>query len=161
MDKDMMRLLFLLLLPGLGLLLSCRKDDTEARQLETDIKQIEAWLDGRGLQAVRTASGLHYVVHHPGEGTSFPGPDSRVAVHYKGTYLDGQIFDQSPSGQAAVFFLNQVIAGWREGIRYFRKGGRGLLLLPSRLAYGPHPPHPSIPPNAVMIFEVELADFDF
>lgn len=156
-----MRWLFLVLLPGLGLLLACRKDDTESRQLEADILQIEAWLDARGLQAIRTGSGLHYIVHEPGKGTSFPGPGSRVAVHYKGTYPDGSVFDASAAGQPAVFYLDQVIAGWREGIRYFRKGGRGLLLLPSRLAYGPHPPHPSIPPNAVMIFEIELVDFDF
>lgn len=150
---------FLLILSVVLPVAGCTKyEDGTARQLEEDIQAIEAYLAANSLTATRTGSGLHYIITDPGSGTSFPAANSRVTVGYRGYYLNGVVFDQSPPGQPATFFLNQVIAGWQEGIRLFRKGGKGILLIPSSLAYGPFPPA-GIPPNAVMAFDVELVDF--
>ena len=140
--------------------LSCNKDEEdEQKQFQKDIALIEAYLLDNGLIADRTASGLHYIITDTGSGTSYPGPNSQVTVGYKGYFLDGQVFDQSQPGQPISFFLNQVIKGWPEGMQLFRKGGKGVLLLPSKLAYGANPPSESIHPYAVMIFDVELVDF--
>lgn len=148
-----------ILLLALLSLLGCRKDDSAAKQLETDVLIIEEYLAAKGLTAERTASGLHYIIQDPGSGTGFPNVNSRVTVGYKGYLTNDQVFDQSPAGQPASFFLFQVIRGWQEGIPLLRKGGKALLLIPSALAYGPNSPSALIPPNAVLIFEVELVDF--
>jgi FKBP-type peptidyl-prolyl cis-trans isomerase FkpA len=149
---------FLLFL-GLSALLGCRKDDSAAKQLDKDIQIIEEYLAAKGFTAERTASGLHYIIQDPGSGTGFPNVNSRVTVGYKGYLTNEQVFDQSPAGQPISFFLYQVIRGWQEGIPLLRKGGKALLLIPSALAYGPNSPSPLIPPNAVLIFEVDLVDF--
>lgn len=148
-----------LLLLALLTLLACRKDDSAAKQLETDIRIIEEYLAAKGLNADRTSSGLHYIIQDPGVGTTFPNVNSRVTVGYKGYLTNDQVFDQSPFGQPATFFLFQVIRGWQEGIPLLRRGGKAQLFIPSALAYGSNSPSPLVPPNAVLIFEVELVDF--
>lgn len=137
----------------------CKKDDSAAQQLSQDIIDIKQWLADRNLDAQATATGLHFIHEKEGVGAN-PGKNSKVTVHYKGYYLDGTVFDQSKAGQPVSFFLYEVIKGWQEGIPLMKKGGKATLLIPSGLAYGPQPPHPSIRPNAVMIFEVELLDFN-
>jgi FKBP-type peptidyl-prolyl cis-trans isomerase len=80
-------------------------------------------------------------------------------VHYHGYFTNGQVFDSSVDrGERSTFNLNQVIRGWQEGIPLFSRGGQGILLIPSRLAYGNNP-RGGIPASSVLIFEVELFDF--
>jgi len=149
----------LLLLTATALLAGCAKqDDTAAKQLEADILVIEEFLAQKGWTAERSSSGLHYIIDEPGSGLSYPTPNSLVTVAYTGSFTNGQVFDKTNPGQPANFFLYQVIKGWQEGIRLFRKGGRGKLIIPSGLAYGTNPP-PGIPANAVLVFDVELVDF--
>jgi FKBP-type peptidyl-prolyl cis-trans isomerase FkpA len=74
-------------------------------------------------------------------------------VDYTGYFMDGKVFDESVS----TFSLRGVIAGWREGIPLFGKGGKGKLLIPSRLGYGSNPP-PGIPKDAVLLFDIHLID---
>lgn len=139
---------------------SCNKeDDAAAQQLETDIALIDAWLANEGLEAEQTSSGLRYIVEEPGNGTSFPSSSSYVTVAYIGKLLDGTVFDASPGGNPLSFSLSGTIKGWREGIPKFRKGGKGKLLIPSGLAYGAYSPSSKVPANAVLVFDIQLIDF--
>ena len=151
--------LTLLLLTAFGLTLSsCLKDlVTPEEQLAKDKETIENYLKSKNLTAQSTASGLHYIIEQPGSG-GHPTLQSKVTVEYKGYFTNGSVFDQSEAGKPATFPLNGVIQGWQEGIPLFQKGGKGVLLVPSGLAYGPYGQGP-IPANSVIIFDVNLVDF--
>ncbi len=105
--------------------------------------------------AVVTASGLVFTSMKAGSGAS-PAATDTVKVHYRGTFTDGREFDSSYSrGQPATFPLNRVIPCWTEGVQRLQVGGKAKLTCPSAIAYGERG-RPSIPPNSVLQFEVEL-----
>jgi FKBP-type peptidyl-prolyl cis-trans isomerase FkpA len=104
-----------------------------------------------------TETGLQYLVIEPGDGAS-PTAEQQVSVHYKGTLTDGTQFDSSyDRGQPTTFFLNQVIPGWTEGLQLMKPGAKFKFAIPPALGYGVNSPG-SIPPNSVLIFEVELLE---
>jgi FKBP-type peptidyl-prolyl cis-trans isomerase FklB len=108
-----------------------------------------------GIQV--TESGLQYEIIEMGMGKK-PGQSSMVSVHYHGTLLDGTVFDSSyERGTPAQFPLNQVIAGWTEGLQLMNEGAKFRFYIPQELAYGanPHPQGP-IKPYMALIFDVEL-----
>lgn len=107
----------------------------------------------------QTASGLQYSVVKEGSGPK-PTATSQVKVHYKGTLLDGTVFDSSyDRGEPATFGLNQVIRGWTEGLQLMNKGAKYMLYIPADLAYGNNPPPGSnIKAGMTLVFEVELLD---
>ncbi|MEO0500855.1 MAG: FKBP-type peptidyl-prolyl cis-trans isomerase [Pseudomonadota bacterium] len=111
----------------------------------------------RRLQMETTASGLEYQILREGDGEQ-PGPDDTVLVHYEGTLPDGTVFDSSYArGEPAVFGVGQVIPGWTEGLQLMQTGSKYRFLIPSQLAYGPAGVgNGAIPPNADLVFEVEL-----
>jgi hypothetical protein len=104
-----------------------------------------------------TASGLQYEVLQKGTGASPKAADT-VEVHYRGTLLDGTEFDSSyKRGETIEFPLNRVIPGWTEGVQLMQEGAKYRFAIPSNLAYGERgTPGGPIPPNATLIFEVEL-----
>ncbi len=101
-------------------------------------------------------SGLQYKVLTAGNGKS-PAADSKVEVHYRGTLMDGKEFDSSYTrGEPVSFPLNGVISGWTEALQLMKEGGKWQLVIPPELAYGERGAPPTIPPNATLIFDVEL-----
>lgn len=103
-----------------------------------------------------TDSGLQYEVVEEGKGAS-PKLSDQVEVHYKGTLIDGTEFDSSyKRNQTAKFPLGGVIQGWQEGLQLMKEGAKYKFYIPSELGYGSQGAGESIPPNATLIFEVEL-----
>lgn len=106
--------------------------------------------------AVVTASGLVFRSLKDGAGPS-PAAVDTVRVHYRGTFPDGREFDSSIArGQPLSFPLNRVIPCWTEGVQRIKVGGKAKLTCPSAIAYGERGAGNVIPPNAILVFEVEL-----
>lgn len=105
---------------------------------------------------VTLPSGLQYQVLTPGNGRK-PKATDKVRCHYEGMLVDGTVFDSSVQrGEPAVFGLNQVIAGWTEGVQLMSEGAKYRFFIPYNLGYGERGAGQSIPPYSALIFDVEL-----
>ena len=105
---------------------------------------------------ITLASGLQYQVIKEGEGRQPKATDS-VKCHYEGFLVDGTLFDSSiQRGEPAVFGLQQVIAGWTEGLQLMKEGAKYRFFIPYMLGYGESGAGQSIPPYSALIFDVEL-----
>lgn len=133
---------------------SCEKDEVDRVAIDQEI--IEQYIADNNISAIKHESGIYYLIETEGTG-GHPGPRDEVAVKYKGSLLDGTVFDQT-NGSSANFNLPNLIVGWQIGIRLLQKGGKGTFIIPSYLGYGRFPPA-GIPENAVLIFDIELIDF--
>jgi FKBP-type peptidyl-prolyl cis-trans isomerase len=112
--------------------------------------------------AHRTPSGLLYVVKAPGQGGTTPRIGQEVIAHYDGRLLDGTSFDSSYNRGVPLTFrlgTGAVIRGWDEAFATMHKGEKRTLIIPHWLGYGTTGRSPTIPPNATLVFEVELIDF--
>jgi FKBP-type peptidyl-prolyl cis-trans isomerase len=141
------------------------KNMASSEQMAIDEKLILKYLaDNKIVGAKKTASGLYYIMRQPGKGDNAKAGQT-VYVNYTGRTLDGNAFDSSVDPkfnhvEPLSFLLGRgnVIQGWDEGIALLNKGGKATLYIPSPLAYGKNSPTAAIPPNAVLIFDVELID---
>jgi FKBP-type peptidyl-prolyl cis-trans isomerase len=108
-----------------------------------------------------TASGLQYVIMTAGDSsTPSPGLTDRVVVQYRGRLLNGTEFDSTYArGKPGIIRPSDAIAGWREALSMMSKGAKWRIFVPPGLAYALSPP-PAIPPNALLIFDVELLSID-
>ncbi len=133
-----------------------RQREKELAAMEAVVKQIKSqWPD-----AITTESGLQYVVKEEGAGET-PKVGDMVKVHYTGKLLDGTKFDSSVDRGTPIDFpvgQGRVIKGWDEALLTMKKGEKRVLIIPANLGYGPNGRGP-IPPNATMVFDVELIDF--
>ncbi|WP_147675981.1 FKBP-type peptidyl-prolyl cis-trans isomerase [Algibacter pacificus] len=116
-------------------------------------QDILEYIEDNNLTAEKTGSGLYYIIDEEGTGAQ-PTESDNVTVAYKGYYTDGTVFDESDDSGVS-FNLQQVIAGWTEGIPYFKEGGSGKLLVPAHLAYGNYY-YNGIQAGSVLIFDVNL-----
>jgi FKBP-type peptidyl-prolyl cis-trans isomerase len=131
----------------------------EQKKSEGNLEAGKKFLESNKSKAgvITTPSGLQYEIISEGKGAN-PKAESTVTVNYKGTLIDGTVFDSSyDRGQPATFPLNQVIRGWTEGIPLMKVGSKYKFYIPSELGYGPGA-QGNIKPNSVLIFEVELLD---
>lgn len=109
----------------------------------------------------KTQSGLFYTITKSGSGDE-PKQGATVSVHYRGMLVDGTVFDSSYQRNQPIEFtlgVGQVIPGWDEGIQLLQKGAAARFVIPSHLAYGSSGAGGVIPPDATLIFEVELVNF--
>ena len=119
-----------------------------------------AFLDNAAKEpgVTKTASGMLIKQTKPGTGAS-PAASDQVKVHYEGRLIDGKVFDSSVArGEPATFPLSGVIACWTEGVQTMKVGGKAQLICPANLAYGANGSPPTIPPQATLVFDVELLE---
>ncbi len=136
-------------------------EENEKRKAEEANKEILADITKRWPDAKTTKSGIHYVVIKEGSGNS-PGKGTKVSVHYTGMLMDGTKFDSSVDRGKPFEFsvgVQQVISGWDESVLSMKKGEKRTIILPPEMAYGSRGAGGVIPPNAWLVFEVELMDF--
>jgi len=127
--------------------------EVDKAQLAIDTDIIDTYLLENNLTAIIDGSGLRYIVHETGTGIK-PELTDQVTVNYRGTLLsDNTEFE---SGDEIRFILNNVIVGWKVGLQLLKEGSTATLYIPSGLAYGAAGTGNSIPPNANLVFEVDL-----
>jgi len=128
--------------------------ETIVRNAEESRKFLEENAKREGVQT--TDSGLQYVVLEEGKGET-PGPGDQVSVNYRGTFPDGTEFDSSYTrGKPASLQTDGVIKGWTEALQMMKAGSRWKIFVPPDLAYGRGGMGERIPPNQVLVFEIEL-----
>ncbi len=137
-----------------------RQKQTEKMEKAAQVSRAEGaiFLEGNKLKegVVTLSSGLQYKILEKGEG-AIPGPDDTVECDYRGSLLDGTIFDSSYlRGKPAVFQVNGVIKGWSEALQRMPTGSKWELYVPADLAYGDQGAGESIKPGQTLIFEVSL-----
>ncbi len=138
------------------------QQEAQAKAADANLKAGQAFLkeNGKKKGVVTTESGLQYQVLTAGNGAK-PALTDQVKVHYEGKLLNGEVFDSSyQRGEPVTFGLNQVIAGWQEGLQLMSVGSKWKIFIPSDLAYGPGGTGGPIGPNETLIFEVELLDIN-
>jgi FKBP-type peptidyl-prolyl cis-trans isomerase FkpA len=137
-----------------------------SKQNETDDKLIQAYIAKNNIKATKTPSGLYYVITTKGLGPNAK-PGKKVTMNYTGKTLDGNVFDSNTDpakGHVQPFSFTlgqgQVIKGWDEGVQLMNLGTKATIILPSALGYGAQGAGKDIPPNAVLLFNVEVTGID-
>jgi FKBP-type peptidyl-prolyl cis-trans isomerase len=129
--------------------------------LNREDQLLQNYMRENNLQGTKTPSGLYVVIENPGTGKQAANGNT-VKVNYTGRLLNGEVFDSSlqPGREPYEVTIgqSQVIQGWHEGLTYFRKGGKGKLLIPSRLGWGDRGSPPKIGPNEPVEFDIEMLD---
>lgn len=142
-------------------LVGCEKgesvEELQAQQAQQDDEIIINYLEENGLEAEKHSSGIYFTIIEPGTG-EHPASSSTVEVKYKGYLTDKTVFDQTAGDNTFEYPLSGLIPGWQIGIPLLKKGGKGILYIPSGLGYGTYSIG-SIPANSVLIFDIELVDF--
>lgn len=135
-------------------------EGSRENRLAEEKKKAEAELEKLASGFDKTDSGLRYQIIQKGQGKAAE-KGKTVSVHYKGQLSDGTVFDSSYKRNEPINFplgVGQVIKGWDEGIQLLKVGDKARLVIPSNLGYGPQGAGGVIPPNATLIFDVELMD---
>ena len=141
------------------------EEKTAAAKLTED-RDLKDYFAKNNIKATRTESGLYYSVSKQGTGDNAKA-GQKVSMNYMGKLMNGKVFDKNVDSNfvgtkplAFTLGKHQVIQGWDEGIQLLNKGTRATLYIPSYLAYGPRGMGASIPPNSILIFEVEVINIE-
>jgi FKBP-type peptidyl-prolyl cis-trans isomerase len=142
-----------------GALLNKEFTAAVAKVNEANLAAAQAFMSENGKRAgvITTKSGLEYEVIKEGTGPK-PNAGSTVRVNYTGKLTNDTEFDRNRDNKPAEFPLSQVIPGWSEGLALMSTGAHYRLYIPPALAYGERSPTPKIPPNSVLVFDVELVE---
>lgn len=133
-----------------------QQEEASKKNIEEGEKFMEQFGEQEGV--VTTDSGLMYRVVVEGPGKK-PTATDTVVVHYRGSLVNGRIFDDSyQRGEPATFPLDGIIAGWQEVLQLMTEGSTWEVVIPSNLAYGERGAPPSIPPNSALVFTIELIE---
>jgi len=138
-----------------------KKLKKEMLRLEKAKKESLAYLEANKKKegVITLESGLQYKVIKAGEGKVSPTASDTVVTHYRGTLVDGTLFDSSyDRGAPATFPVGGVIAGWTEALQKMKVGDKWQLTIPGELAYGKRGAPPSIAPDATLLFDIELLE---
>ena len=136
---------------------SAQSGGTESTGYDLSAASNEKYLTDNAAKPGVTSlpSGLQYRVIKHGTGKT-PALTDKVTVTYKGSLVDGRVFDQTPPGQTATFPAGQLIPGWVEALSLMKEGDEWELVIPSKLGYGEQGAGNDIPPNATLIFDMAL-----
>lgn len=137
-----------------------KASEVQLKRIEEEEKKISEDIDKRWPGAVKTPSGLRYVIIKEGQGTASPKMGQTVTAHYNGTLMNGKMFDSSIVRNEPIRFkVGQMIEGWNEALLTMHKGEKRQLIIPPELGYGVQGYPGVIPPNSYLIFDIELLDF--
>jgi len=142
---------------------SCSKEDKKCDLVETnntapanETANVETYLSGAGItDAQKHPSGFYYKITQTGTGKPVVNLCSNITIKYVGKLTNGNIFDQSPSGETRTFKLGGLILGWQKGVPLISSGGKITLYIPPSLGYG-SAPNQGIPANSILVFDIEL-----
>jgi FKBP-type peptidyl-prolyl cis-trans isomerase len=132
------------------------KNIDSAAQTEKDKQQIFDSIAAGKLDTTGSINGVYYKILQEGSG-DFVNVNDTLTVNYKGSLMNGEIFDQTKE-KPATFPLNRLIKGWQIGLTKCKKGGKMRLIIPSALAYSIRARAEKIPPNSILLFDIEVLD---
>lgn len=141
-------------------------EEKSAKQKLTEDSELKEYFAKNNIKATRTETGLYYVISKEGTGENAK-PGQKISMNYVGKLLNGKVFDKNVDSNfnnirpfSFTLGQHQVIQGWDEGVQLLKKGSKGTLYLPSNLAYGERGAGGGIPPNSILIFDVELTNIE-
>lgn len=152
MTKQILRLL-----PVLLLVAGCSVPDYTQESKKQQVREISEYVEEQNIDARQTESGLFYEIKNRG-GEEKPTLSDTVTVHYKGSLLDGEVFESTMGGPPTKIHLKNAIKGWQQGIPKLGRKGRAVFIIPPYLGYGDKRVG-SIPNDATLVFELYLVDF--
>ncbi len=137
---------------------TCNYTDVSVTAPQSEVDSVQAYLTSKNIfTASKLGSGLFYTISSPGTGSAITNLCSSITVRYKGTLKNGVVFDETAGAETVSFQLGGVILGWQKGIPLIKEGGKITLYIPPSLGYG-NQSVGSIPPNSILIFDIELLD---
>lgn len=143
---------FLILLTAVSMI-SCIDEEMPKDYFTQNETDIDKYIEDNNLDPIKTESGLRYIIEEEGTG-DFPEDGSEIVMKYKGTFLNGNVFDQSGSDNYTTFLYN-LIYGFREGLKLMKEGSKAKLIVPFHIAYG-YSDTQGIPIGSVLVFDIEV-----
>lgn len=134
----------------------CSYDECAQKAPATEIQSVESYLQSNNITATQHCSGVYYVITQQGSGPRPTGCGAAL-VNYIGRLTNGNEFDRNPAGQPVPFNMVELTPGFKNGLMQLKSGGKMTMYIPPYLGYG-NQQVGSIPPNSILIFEVELLD---
>lgn len=158
-----MKVLALVMLPLVALAACDKKSDAAPSSYDTSAESNAKFLSDYAARpdVKKTASGLMYRVLHAGDGPAIQKSGDVVTVYYKGALINGKVFDQTRGDEPIQFPVGGVIPGWTEALKLMKTGEVLEIVIPSELGYGSDGAGDSIPPDQVLVFQLQLVKVEY